>query len=158
MEVTAQPENRAREMLAYFWDDKNDVPPRQGEIDLAKVSALMALFWCSCRCLIKITNLIWIDRREEVYRFLAYVAVHESAHGTDPLFAAARQDACNEGEADGRRISILAVLTRLQDPIPPGSDMVCSEPHGLALRLRRVRIASGVQDRSAAGSRRPLAD
>jgi ABC-type nitrate/sulfonate/bicarbonate transport system substrate-binding protein len=44
MEVTGQPENRAREMLAYFWDDKNDVLPRQGEIDLAKVNALMALY------------------------------------------------------------------------------------------------------------------
>jgi ABC-type nitrate/sulfonate/bicarbonate transport system substrate-binding protein len=44
MEVTGQPEDRAREMLAYFWDDKNDVLPRQGEIDLAKVNALMGLY------------------------------------------------------------------------------------------------------------------
>jgi ABC-type nitrate/sulfonate/bicarbonate transport system substrate-binding protein len=44
MEVTAQPENRAREMLDYFWDARNDVLPREGEIDLAKVNALIALF------------------------------------------------------------------------------------------------------------------
>ena len=44
MEITAQPENRAREMLAYFWDDKNDVLPKQGEIGLDRVNALMELF------------------------------------------------------------------------------------------------------------------
>jgi ABC-type nitrate/sulfonate/bicarbonate transport system substrate-binding protein len=44
MEVTAQPENRVREMLAYFWDARNDVLPKQGEIDLAKVNALIALY------------------------------------------------------------------------------------------------------------------
>ena len=44
MEVTAQPENRAREMLSYLWDAKNDVLPKQGEIDLAKVNALITLY------------------------------------------------------------------------------------------------------------------
>lgn len=44
MEVTAQPDNRAREMLSYLWDAKNDVLPKQGEIDLAKVNALIALY------------------------------------------------------------------------------------------------------------------
>jgi ABC-type nitrate/sulfonate/bicarbonate transport system substrate-binding protein len=44
MEITAQPENRAREMLSYFWDAKNDVLPRQGEIGLDRVNALIALF------------------------------------------------------------------------------------------------------------------
>jgi ABC-type nitrate/sulfonate/bicarbonate transport system substrate-binding protein len=44
MEITAQPENRAREMLAYFSDPKNDVLPRQGEIEPERVNALMALF------------------------------------------------------------------------------------------------------------------
>jgi ABC-type nitrate/sulfonate/bicarbonate transport system substrate-binding protein len=44
IEVTGQPENRAREMLDYFWDAKNDVLPKQGEIDLAKVNALIALY------------------------------------------------------------------------------------------------------------------
>jgi len=44
IEITAQPEARAREMLAYFWDDKNDVLPKQGEIGLDRVNALMALF------------------------------------------------------------------------------------------------------------------
>jgi ABC-type nitrate/sulfonate/bicarbonate transport system substrate-binding protein len=44
MEVTAQPENRAREMLSYFWDAKNDVLPQQGEIDLGRVNAMIALF------------------------------------------------------------------------------------------------------------------
>jgi ABC-type nitrate/sulfonate/bicarbonate transport system substrate-binding protein len=44
IEVTAQPENRAREMLAYFYDAKNDVLPQQGEIDLARVNAMIALF------------------------------------------------------------------------------------------------------------------
>ena len=44
MEVTAQSEDRAREMLAYVWDDQNDVLPRQGEIDRAKVNNLIALY------------------------------------------------------------------------------------------------------------------
>ncbi len=44
MEVTAQPENRAREMLSYFWDAKNDVLPQQGEIDLGRVNAMIGLF------------------------------------------------------------------------------------------------------------------
>jgi hypothetical protein len=44
MEVTAQPENRVREMLTYFWDARNDVLPKQGEIDLAKVNALITLY------------------------------------------------------------------------------------------------------------------
>jgi ABC-type nitrate/sulfonate/bicarbonate transport system substrate-binding protein len=44
MEITAQPENRAREMLAYFSDPKNDALPRQGEIGLDRVNALIALF------------------------------------------------------------------------------------------------------------------
>jgi ABC-type nitrate/sulfonate/bicarbonate transport system substrate-binding protein len=44
MEITRQPENRAREMLSYFWDAKNDVLPRQGEIDVSKVKATIALF------------------------------------------------------------------------------------------------------------------
>jgi ABC-type nitrate/sulfonate/bicarbonate transport system substrate-binding protein len=44
IEVTAQPENRAREMLTYFYDAKNDVLPQQGEIDLARVNAMIALF------------------------------------------------------------------------------------------------------------------
>jgi ABC-type nitrate/sulfonate/bicarbonate transport system substrate-binding protein len=44
IEVTGQPENRAREMLAYFWDPKNDVLPQQGEIEIARVKTLIALF------------------------------------------------------------------------------------------------------------------
>ena len=44
MEVTRQPENRAREMLAYFWDAKNDVLPKQGEIDMTAVKTTIALF------------------------------------------------------------------------------------------------------------------
>jgi hypothetical protein len=43
MEITRQPENRAREMLSYFWDAKNDVLPRQGEIDVSKLKATTAL-------------------------------------------------------------------------------------------------------------------
>ena len=42
--MTAQGENRAREMLSYLWDAKNDVLPKQGEIDLAKVNALITLY------------------------------------------------------------------------------------------------------------------
>jgi len=44
MEITRQPENRAREMLSYFWDAKNDVLPRQGEIDMTRLKATIALF------------------------------------------------------------------------------------------------------------------
>ena len=43
MEFTAQPENRAREMLSYVWDDKNHVLPRQGEIDMDALKAMIAL-------------------------------------------------------------------------------------------------------------------
>jgi ABC-type nitrate/sulfonate/bicarbonate transport system substrate-binding protein len=43
MEVTAQPENRAREMLSYVWDDKNRVLPRRGEIDMDALKAMIAL-------------------------------------------------------------------------------------------------------------------
>jgi ABC-type nitrate/sulfonate/bicarbonate transport system substrate-binding protein len=44
MEITHQGDARARAMLAYFWDDKNDVLPQQGEIGLDRVNALIALF------------------------------------------------------------------------------------------------------------------
>jgi ABC-type nitrate/sulfonate/bicarbonate transport system substrate-binding protein len=44
MEIARQPENRAREMLSYFWDEKNDVLPQQGEIDVARLKATIALF------------------------------------------------------------------------------------------------------------------
>jgi ABC-type nitrate/sulfonate/bicarbonate transport system substrate-binding protein len=44
MEITHQPENRAREMLSYFWDAKNDVLPKQGEIDMTAVKTTIALF------------------------------------------------------------------------------------------------------------------
>ncbi len=44
MEITRQPENRAREMLSYIWDAKNDVLPKQGEIDMAAVKTTIALF------------------------------------------------------------------------------------------------------------------
>jgi ABC-type nitrate/sulfonate/bicarbonate transport system substrate-binding protein len=44
MEITHQPESRAREMLSYFWDAKNDVLPKQGEIDIAAVKTTIALF------------------------------------------------------------------------------------------------------------------
>lgn len=43
MELTGQPESRAREMLSYFWDEKNEVLPRAGEIDVAKLKAMIAL-------------------------------------------------------------------------------------------------------------------
>jgi NitT/TauT family transport system substrate-binding protein len=43
MEVTRQPENRAREMLSYFQDAKNDVLPQQGEIDVSKLKATTGL-------------------------------------------------------------------------------------------------------------------
>jgi ABC-type nitrate/sulfonate/bicarbonate transport system substrate-binding protein len=43
MELTAQPENRARDMLSYVWDDKNHVLPRQGEIDMNALKAMIAL-------------------------------------------------------------------------------------------------------------------
>jgi ABC-type nitrate/sulfonate/bicarbonate transport system substrate-binding protein len=43
MELTAQGENRAREMLSYIWDDKNHVLPRQGEIDMVALKAMIAL-------------------------------------------------------------------------------------------------------------------
>lgn len=43
MELTAQPESRAREMLSYVWDDKNHVLPRQGEIDMDALKAMIAL-------------------------------------------------------------------------------------------------------------------
>jgi ABC-type nitrate/sulfonate/bicarbonate transport system substrate-binding protein len=42
-ELTRQPENRAREMLSYIWDDKNHVLPRQGEIDMDALGAMIAL-------------------------------------------------------------------------------------------------------------------
>jgi ABC-type nitrate/sulfonate/bicarbonate transport system substrate-binding protein len=44
MEITHQPENRAREMVSYFWDAKNDVLPKQGEIDMTAVKTTIALF------------------------------------------------------------------------------------------------------------------
>jgi ABC-type nitrate/sulfonate/bicarbonate transport system substrate-binding protein len=44
IEVTHQPESRAREMLSYFWDAKNDVLPMQGEIDVNAVKSTIALF------------------------------------------------------------------------------------------------------------------
>jgi ABC-type nitrate/sulfonate/bicarbonate transport system substrate-binding protein len=43
MELTGQPENRAREMLSYVWDDSNHVLPRQGEIDMDALKAMIAL-------------------------------------------------------------------------------------------------------------------
>ncbi len=43
MEQTGQPENRARQMLDYYWDPGHDVLPRQGEIDLNKLQAMIAL-------------------------------------------------------------------------------------------------------------------
>jgi len=43
MGLTAEPENRAREMLASIWDDKNHVLPRQGEIDMDALKAMIAL-------------------------------------------------------------------------------------------------------------------
>lgn len=43
-EITHQPDNRVREMLSYFSDAKNDVLPKQGEIDIAAVKATIALF------------------------------------------------------------------------------------------------------------------
>ena len=44
IEITHQPENRAREMLAYFQDSRNDVLPKQGEINIAAVKSTIALF------------------------------------------------------------------------------------------------------------------
>jgi ABC-type nitrate/sulfonate/bicarbonate transport system substrate-binding protein len=44
IDITHQPENRAREMLSYFWDAKNDVLPKRGEIDLTAVKTTIALF------------------------------------------------------------------------------------------------------------------
>jgi ABC-type nitrate/sulfonate/bicarbonate transport system substrate-binding protein len=44
IEITHQPESRTREMLSYFWDAKNDVLPKQGEIDLTAVKTTIALF------------------------------------------------------------------------------------------------------------------
>jgi ABC-type nitrate/sulfonate/bicarbonate transport system substrate-binding protein len=44
IEITHQSESRAREMLAYFWDAKNDVLPQQGEIDMTAVKTTIALF------------------------------------------------------------------------------------------------------------------
>jgi ABC-type nitrate/sulfonate/bicarbonate transport system substrate-binding protein len=43
VELTGQPENRAREMLSYVWDDRNRVLPRQGEIDMDALKAMIAL-------------------------------------------------------------------------------------------------------------------
>jgi hypothetical protein len=43
MQLTGQPENRAREMLSYVWDDSNHVLPRQGEIDMEAFKAMIAL-------------------------------------------------------------------------------------------------------------------
>jgi len=43
MEITRQPEDRAREILSYFWDSRNDVLPQQGEIDVSKLKATTAL-------------------------------------------------------------------------------------------------------------------
>jgi ABC-type nitrate/sulfonate/bicarbonate transport system substrate-binding protein len=43
-EITHQPENRVREMLSYVSDAKNEVLPKQGEIDIAAVKATIALF------------------------------------------------------------------------------------------------------------------
>jgi hypothetical protein len=43
MELTAKPENRAREMLSSIWDDKNQVLPRQGEVDMDALKAMIAL-------------------------------------------------------------------------------------------------------------------
>ena len=44
IEVTRQPEDRARDMLSYFWDEKNDVLPKQGEIDMTAVKTMIALY------------------------------------------------------------------------------------------------------------------
>jgi ABC-type nitrate/sulfonate/bicarbonate transport system substrate-binding protein len=43
MELTAQPEPRARDMLSYYWDSKNDVLPQQAEIDRNGLKAMIAL-------------------------------------------------------------------------------------------------------------------
>jgi ABC-type nitrate/sulfonate/bicarbonate transport system substrate-binding protein len=43
MAYMGQPENRTREMLAYFWDPKNRVLPQQPELDMANVRATIAL-------------------------------------------------------------------------------------------------------------------
>jgi ABC-type nitrate/sulfonate/bicarbonate transport system substrate-binding protein len=43
MELTREPESRAREMLSFIWDDKNHVLPRQGEIDTEALKAMIAL-------------------------------------------------------------------------------------------------------------------
>jgi ABC-type nitrate/sulfonate/bicarbonate transport system substrate-binding protein len=44
MEITHQGESRAREMLSYFWDARNEVLPKQGEIDMTGVKTTIALF------------------------------------------------------------------------------------------------------------------
>jgi ABC-type nitrate/sulfonate/bicarbonate transport system substrate-binding protein len=43
MTLTGQPEDRARDMLKYIWDDKSQVLPRQGEIDMDALRATIAL-------------------------------------------------------------------------------------------------------------------
>jgi ABC-type nitrate/sulfonate/bicarbonate transport system substrate-binding protein len=43
MELTREPESRAREMLSFIWDDKNHVLPRQGEIVMEALKAMIAL-------------------------------------------------------------------------------------------------------------------
>jgi len=43
MALTAQPESRARQMLDYYWEAKNNVLPRQGEIDMNGLEAMIAL-------------------------------------------------------------------------------------------------------------------
>jgi ABC-type nitrate/sulfonate/bicarbonate transport system substrate-binding protein len=43
MQQTGQPESRARQMLDYYWDPSHDVLPRQGEIDMNGLQAMIAL-------------------------------------------------------------------------------------------------------------------
>src|SRR5579883_165029 len=43
MQQTGQSEARARQMLDYIWDPKNDALPRQGEIDMRGLSGMIAL-------------------------------------------------------------------------------------------------------------------
>ena len=43
MEQAAQPEQRARQMLDYYWDPKNEVLPQQGEINMDGLKAMIGL-------------------------------------------------------------------------------------------------------------------
>jgi ABC-type nitrate/sulfonate/bicarbonate transport system substrate-binding protein len=43
MAHTGQPERRAREMLDYYWEPKNEVLPQQGEIDVKGLGAMIGL-------------------------------------------------------------------------------------------------------------------